>query len=553
MPSTESVHAFTPEWARHAIWYQVFPERFRNGELSNDPQPCRPWISDWFTPSAWEEQESNDFYRYVFSRRYGGDIQGVLHKLPYLKELGVNAIYLNPIFQSPSLHKYDTSNFLHVDESFGVPGDYESIIATEDLNDPSTWKWTASDRVFLDFLKAAHDQGFKVIIDGAFNHVGLQHPAFRDLLANGRHSTCADWFDVTSWDPLDWNGWAGHKDLPVFRKSPQGIASPTAVQHLMNVTRRWMDPDGDGDPSDGIDGWRLDVPSEIAMPFWVEWRQLVRSINPQAYITGEIWHRADAWLDGRTFDAVMNYEFARAATDWITARKHKNTASQMEARLATLRAAYPAEVTAVLQNLLDSHDTARFASIALNPDREYERGHRAQDHPGYNHAKPGPAEFARLRLAALLQMTYVGAPMIYYGDEAGMWGADDPTNRKPMLWKELQPYDKPAENFVMEEHLAYYRSIIAMRNRLKALRSDNFETVQVNDAADTWVFHRWQGDQHVLVMLNASEYPRDALITLRAGWPSEWKIEHGDLRGMQLMHGAVSMRAPAFGGVVISA
>jgi cyclomaltodextrinase len=541
----------TPEWARHAIWYQIFPERFCNGDPSNDPQPCRPWTSEWFTPSDWERPHADAFYSYVFQRRYGGDLAGIRKKLPYLKELGVNALYLNPVFQAESLHKYEATNYLHVDEHYGVPGDYDAVAATEDLDDPSTWKWTQSDKLFLELIREAHALGLKVIIDGVFNHVGVKHPAFQDVQKRGRESKYADWFDITSWDPLDWNGWAGHKDLPVFRKAEHGLASEGAKAHIFNVTRRWMDPDGDGDPSDGVDGWRLDVPNEIALPFWVDWRQHVRSINPQAYITGEIWQRADQWLDGRTFDAVMNYPFARAAVDWICNRAHKISASQVDARLRELRGAYPSDITAVLQNLLDSHDTARIASMALNPDREYERGHRAQEHPGYNHGKPGPREYARARLCALLQMTYVGAPMIYYGDEVGMWGADDPSNRKPMLWKELEPYENPLENCVMDEQLVWYKQIIALRNRLPALRSDNFETVLVHDAADVWAFRRWTDDSQVLVVLNASEYVRDALLPVRDGWPAKWNIALGDPGALQMLPQDLAVRVPALSGCVL--
>lgn len=545
-------HAFTPAWARHAIWYQIFPDRFCNGDPANDPPHTRSWTSEWFTPAEWERPHADAFYSYVFKRFYGGDLQGILNKLPYLKELGVNALYLNPVFQSISLHKYDATNYLHVDEHLGTPGEYESVVATEDLNDPKTWKWTASDRKLLELIRAAHSNGLRIILDGVFNHVGTLHPAFQDVRRNGHRSSYADWFDVTSWEPLEWHGWAGHKDLPVFRKSDQGLASPAVIAHIFNVTRRWMDPDGDGDPSDGIDGWRLDVPNEIALPFWVEWRKHVRSINPEAYIVGEIWKQADGWLDGRSFDAVMNYPFAQAAVDWICNRAHKCTVSQIDSRLRELRRAYPAEVTAVMQNLLDSHDTARMSSMALNPDREYERGHRAQEHPGYNHAKPGRMEFARQRLAALLQMTYVGAPMIYYGDEAGLWGADDPSNRKPMLWKDLEPYENPEENHVLEKHLRDYKALIALRNQHPALRSDNFETLLVHDAADLWAFRRWDSHETMIVILNASEYVRDAKIGLPPELEGPWTVVWGgDANAVHIRRGQLDVRVPALGGVVL--
>ena len=542
-----------PAWARHAIWYQIMPDRFCNGDRANDPPQTRAWTSEWFTPADWERAHADDFYSYVFRRMYGGDLQGIRAKLPYLRDLGVNAIYLNPLFQAHTHHKYDATNYLHVDEHFGSVGDYEKVAATEDLRDPSTWKWTASDRIFLDFLHAAHEMGFKVIIDGVFNHVGVHHPAFSDVRLNGHRSPFADWFDVVQWDPLDWNGWAGFKDLPVFRKSPDGIASAGAKKHIFDVTRRWMDPDGDGDPSDGIDGWRLDVPNEIAPPFWEDWRRLVRSINPNAYIVGEIWQRAESWLDGRHFDAVMNYEFARAAVDWACNRARKITASQLDLRLRELRAAYPPTFTASLQNLLCSHDTARFASMALNPDRDYERGHRAQDFPGYDHSKPGPREFARARLAALLQMTYVGAPMVYYGEEVGMWGADDPSNRKPMLWAELQPYENSHDNAVMSEQREHYRAIIRLRSEHPALRSDNIETLLTHDPADLWAFRRWDDEEQLIVVLNGSEYSRDAELPRRADLARGWKVVLGDTGAIHVRQTKLDVRVPALSGVVLIA
>lgn len=543
----------TPEWARHAIWYQIMIDRFRDGDPANNPPHARKWTSDWFEPTELEASLAPEFYQYVFGRFYGGDLTGLSQSLDYLIDLGVNAIYLNPVFQASTHHKYNATNFLHVDEYFGRRRDYDEIVATEDLLDPSTWKWTEADLQFRAFLQEAHARGLHVIIDGVFNHVGLAHPALKDVIKHGQASRFADWFDMVSWDPVDWHGWAGHRDLPALRKDANGIASATAKQHIFDVTRRWMDPDNDGDPSDGVDGWRLDVPSEIAMPFWAEWADHVKAINPQAYTTGEIWHRADAWLDGRHFDAVMNYEFARPVVDWLCNQKHRCSTMHLVERLATVRGAYHPAHHAVVQNLVDSHDTARFASMAINPDRDYERGHRAQEHPNYNHGKPGAAAYARLRLAALLQMTYVGAPMIYYGDEVGMWGADDPSNRKPMLWRDLEPYEKPNENFVMTEHLSAYKEMIALRSRHPALRSDHFETLLVKDASDVWAFHRWDETDQLIVVLNGSEYVRDAELPMREDLRRDWRVVFGPRDALNVSDEEIEVRVAALGGVVIAA
>lgn len=547
----------TPEWAKHAIWYQIMADRFRSGETANDPDPVRPWTSEWFTPSPWEGRDGQTFFKfYVFRRLYGGDLQGVKEKLPYLKELGVNAIYFNPIFQAPSHHKYDAVNYLHVDEHLGVKGDYEEVAAREDLLDPSTWEWTRSDKVFLDFLREAKALGFKVILDGVFNHVGTQHPAFQDVLKHGKDSRFADWFDVTSWEPFEYNGWAGHSSLPVFKKAPHGFASEAVKQHIFNVTRRWMDPNGDGDPSDGIDGWRLDVPNEVPMPFWAEWRALVKSINPDAYIVGEIWDRADAWLDGRHFDAVMNYEFVKPSIQWIFDKQRKITPTELDQRLAELRLAYPAAATYVMQNLLASHDTDRVASMALNPDRPYDHLNRVQDsNPDYDDSKPGPVEYQRVRLLTLLQMTYVGAPMIYYGDEAGMWGADDPTCRKPMLWQDLEPYEKPDENFVMKDHLEFFRKAIALRNAHPALRVGAFESLLTDDERDVWAFHRFDEREDLIVVLNASDKPQRISIPLPPERRSaKWKVAFGEAESLAGVDGAAAdVKIPPIAGIVLHA
>ncbi|MBC22768.1 MAG: hypothetical protein CMJ32_02470 [Phycisphaerae bacterium] len=505
LPEHESLEG-VPAWARDAIWYQVMVDRFCNGERSNDPTPMRPWTSEWYTPSDFEGNDGQTFYEYfVFDRLYGGDLQGLTSKLDYLSELGVNALYLNPVFQSPSHHKYNATSYIHVDEHYGIPGDYESIASGEDLLDPTTWKWTESDMMFRRFLKEAKARGFRVIIDAVFNHVGVDHPAFKDVLEHGKDSRYADWFSIISWDPIEWQGWGGFKSLPVFRKSDDGIASQEVVDHIAAVTRRWMDPDGDGDPSDGIDGWRLDVPNEIARPFWVQWRSLVKSINPDAYITGEIWTRADEWLDGTSFDAVMNYQFCEVLYEYIGNRDKQISPTEADKRLWELREAYPAEISYVLQNLVDSHDTDRMVSKLFNPDRPFDGPqNREQDDPSYDGSKPDDYSYRKARLIALVQMTYVGAPMIYYGDEVGMWGSDDPNNRKPMLWPELQPYDEPGQNHIDQEHLEYYKRIIALRNDHAALRQGDFRTVLVHDDLRTWIFLRQDQSERVLVAINAS-------------------------------------------------
>ena len=474
----------TPDWAKEAIWYQIFPERFRNGDPTNDPELTRRWTSDWNEPAAFEGEDGQTFWEfYVYQRMYGGDLKGIADRLDHLQELGVDAIYLNPIFQAEGPHKYNATDFRHVDTAFGAGEDHAAATANEDLADLSTWTWTPSDRLFLDFLAECKARGFRVILDAVFNHVGVMNPAFQDVQENREGSRYADWFQVRSWEPFEYVGWAGFGDLPVFAKEGDGLASEAVKEHLFAVTRRWMDPDGDGDPADGIDGWRLDVPMELPAGFWEEWRALVKSINPDAFISGEIWHRADRWLDGRTFDAVMNYRFAEPVVAWVGNIERKISVTELDRQLLELRLAYPAEVSFALMNLVDSHDTDRIASMLLNPDRPFDRSNQIQRADDYDPVGLTPST-SRQRLIALLQMTYVGAPMIYYGDEVGMWGADDPTNRQPMIWRDLEPYDRPEEVFFDEGHFAVYRELVALRRAHAALRMGSFRTVITDEAQD---------------------------------------------------------------------
>jgi glycosidase len=242
---------------------------------------------------------------------------------------------------------------------------------------------------------------------------------------------------------------------------------------------------------------------ELPAGFWEEWRALVKSINPDAFISGEIWHRADEWLGGKHFDAVMNYRFADPVVAWVGNLERKLSVSALDARLAELRLAYPDEATYALMNLVGSHDTDRIASMLLNRDRPYDRSNQVQRRDDYDSGRPHDVHFQRQRLVALTQMTYVGAPMIYYGDEVGMWGADDPTNRKPMLWRDLEPYANPEQNFIMEDHLAFYREAVGLRRAHAALRVGAFRTLVADDEQDLWVFERRHGDEVMLVALNA--------------------------------------------------
>ncbi len=496
----------TPAWAQNVVWYQIFPERFRNGATENDPVHTLPWRWDWYKMAALERpRESVPFSNDWYGRRFGGDFQGVMSQLPYFRELGVTALYFCPVFEAGSNHGYDTIDYRHISQYFGFKGDNEEIIAHETL-DPKTWKWTPSDKLFLQFIKAAHAQGLKVILDGVFNHMGRNSFALRDVLANGKQSPYADWFDVTDWGPpVRYHSWDRGGAMPVFRKDSQkGYASDSAKQYIFNITRRWMDPNGNGDPSDGVDGWRLDVAQDVPAPFWIDWRKHVKGINSNAYITGEIWGIATKYLQGDEWDAVMNYQFAMRAIHYFIDQKRKVPASEFDRQLKELLAAYPRQVDYVMQNLYDSHDTDRLANMIVNPDRDYNQGDHIQDGAHYDGAKPGASAYRVMKLMATFQMTFLGAPMIWYGDEAGMFGAGDPIDRKPMIWRDLEPYDNP-QDAVMTDVFEHYRRVIAIRNTYPALRTGDFQTLLTDDKNDLYGFTRSDKGSVVAVIVNNND------------------------------------------------
>jgi cyclomaltodextrinase len=506
----------TPQWAQQAVWYQIFPERFRNGSTSNDPVNVAPWRALWTPPSVISTNGAPGVTNTNVARggrggrggggnrRYGGDIQGIAAELPYLRSLGVTCLYLNPIFKSPSVHKYDTSDYRHVDDSFGVTGDTPPL--TDETEDPATWKWTKSDKLFLDFVAEAHRQGFKVVIDGVFNHSGTQFFPFVDLRQNGRNSKYADWFTITSWDPLTWTSFGGSRNgnMPELKKDPVTGLTQGPRDFFLNITKRWLAPDGN--PARGVDGFRLDYAQNVPRVFWVTYRNVVKSIKPDAYITGEIWTPASSYLSGDAWDATMQYPFANALQAFFVNRPNSaSSASTFARQLQQLTMLYPFQVSLDQMNLVDSHDTERWASRFVNANRPSAGGEggRGRGRGNYNSSKPNDVEWARMKQSIVVQMTYVGSPMVYYGDEAGMWGGTDPDDRQPMIWKELQPYDDPEVQFKPDLFDSYVR-LIALHRRLAPLHSGFAHTLLADDARNILIYSRDLGDEHVYVLINRS-------------------------------------------------
>ena len=534
----------TPDWAKGAVWYQLFVERYRNANPDNDPARAGvypiAWTADFDAVSAEEfahnaaaavaghysldlNQPGGMKYNVIWHRRYGGDLQGVVEKLDELADLGVTALYFCPVFESGSLHKYDATDFRHIDQSFGDPAAPPQEYTPDPVEtmDPATWKWSPADRYFLDVvLPEAHKRGMRVIIDGVWNHVGLDFWAFKDIREHGSASPYADWFDVRFNDRgqlIGWRAWDrenGH--LPRFRRDADANLVEPVKKHVFDVTRRWMDPNANGDPSDGVDGWRLDVAPEIDVVFWREWRALVKSINPDAVTIGEIWFDAGPkYFGGEAFDGQMNYPFAFEAVRWLGSPAEVG-ANELHRTMKIVFAHAP-QNDLVQFNLLDSHDTERVASMMANPGRGYDQGARLHDNPapGYDPVADDHA-LRRVVLGAALMATWPGAPMIYYGDEYGMNGADDPDNRRPVPWPDAGTPENPDERFDPALR-SEVRSWLRLRSGPLAdvLR---FGSVHAADSGrpDVLAFERRLNDQVVLVVINGGSAPYDATPLLGA-------------------------------------
>lgn len=557
----------TPDWAKGAVWYQIFVERFRNGNTANDPRPPEfyqpAWMSHWdtVTPDELEiararvaqepiarslppRRRGGQLLNVHSFRRYGGDLEGVADKLDEIRDLGVTAIYLNPIFDAHSHHKYDASDHRHIDPSFAGPGrtPEEAAAVAKQTADPSTWSHTAADRYFRDtFVPAVRDRGLRLILDGVWNHVGVRHWAFQDLIHRGADSPYQDWFiarfatekDFPNWrdEPLDvapgrligWKSWGDRNGgLPEFaRDARTGRLQPDVERHVFDVTRRW---------SMLIDGWRLDVVPDMPMPFWRAWADHVRTINPDAALFCEVWFDAREYFsaDGesqrsKVFDAQMNYPFAFPALRWL-AGEAEMPSHRLIAQLQRVFSHSPAH-DLVQMNLFGSHDTERFASMLANPGRDYDQFASPASNPNYNDRRPSREVYDRVVLGVALQALHAGSPMIYAGDEYGMFGADDPHCRKPVPWPDLGPTEDPAD--AHEPGLRErFRARLSLRSDSRlgpVLRYGSCDYVET-DFPDLLVFTRRLNGQVVVAALNRS--PSRTL-----------SVDGGVIAGLAALHG----------------
>jgi len=349
-----------PEWAKNAVVYQIFPARFATSkEVSKEK---------WYTIPMTARMD------------LGGDLRGIIQKMDYIKELGVDAIYMTPLFKSHSQHKYDTLDYYEIDESFGTKEDFAELVQT------------------------AHEKGLRIILDGVFNHTSPEFFAFADVCEKGETSAYKDWYYIKEFPvkavygpTTDYQTFAYHGGMPKLN-----LKNPETADYFIKVGQYWM-------REFGVDGWRLDVADEIYHDFWKKFRRAIREVNPEALLIGEIWHYAPDFLEGDEWDTVMNYEFFASIKKLIA--EESITVSEFMENLDFLRGNLNHRVSPVLWNLIDSHDTARFLNIC---DERKEK----------------------LKMGAALQLLMPGMPMIYYGDEYGMTGAHDPDCRRGMVWDE---------------------------------------------------------------------------------------------------------------------
>jgi len=566
-----TVIAEPPEWAKNATWYQIFVERFHNGDSSNDPRmkdiqgsypgfipkdwETSKWTSDWYQPDAYFESmhSGHDFLgnpvtsfdQKTALRRYGGDLQGVLDKLDYIEQLGVTAIYFNPLNDAPSLHKYDARHWRHIDRTFGPNPDADiAIMASENPVDPSTWQLTHADQLFLNVIEEAHKRNIRVILDYSFNHTGHTFWAWQDVRQKQQESIYSDWYWIKSFDDpatseneFDYQGWFNVYDLPEIRETEYidhsdsivpaegNILNPAAKQHIFNVTQRWLDPNGDGDPSDGVDGFRLDVAAEVPFGFWREYRTFVKSINPDAYLVGEVWWEKwpDQLLDpapflqGDVFDSVMNYRWYRSARSLFSRAARRISVSEFVTQLKQQDSTVETPYRYAMMNMSASHDTPRLLTSFANSGK-YKVNTKAAQDPNYVIGNPDRATHEDTLLFLIHQFTYVGAPQIWAGDEMGMWGSDDPHTRKPLIWPEFKFDDERhhptnlarASDKVVFNHQRHsvYQTLANIRNAAPALRQGSLAWIFADDEHDLLGYVRELGEQKIAIIFNLSEQDR---------------------------------------------
>lgn len=457
-----------PSWVFDSIFYQIFPDRFANGDPANDPPNVQPWGT---LPDHMHFQ--------------GGDLAGVLHKLDYLRDLGVNAIYLNPIFLSPSTHRYNTVDYYTIDPKLGRMDDFKSL------------------------LNAAHKKGMHVILDGVFNHCGRGFFAFNDILENDGDSPYLDWFHIqrfplnayTGGKSTNYTAWWGFKSLPKFN-----TATPAVRKYILDIARYWIEQ--------GIDGWRLDVPNEIDDDsFWAEFRQVVRSANPNAYLVGEIWEVDTRWVGPDHFDGLMNYPLRKAILGLIN---NGRDGWGFIDDIKNILRAYPYENMLAMYSLLGSHDVERVRTLL-------------------------GGSIEKTRMAQTLLFGLPGVPSIYYGDEIGMEGGRDPDCRRAFIW------DERKWSHTLTSHI---KLLAQIRMAYPALRRGDIiwpDPGQV-EGGTAWI-RSLDGSQKLLITANPSSKETTLVLNGLRDLPADGTLSNllDDEHDLYIASHKVSAPLPAWG------
>ncbi|WP_310604612.1 glycoside hydrolase family 13 protein [Anaerosporobacter sp.] len=406
-----------PSWYSDAIFYQIFVERFANGNPDISPKEIVPWEADP-TPKSF----------------YGGDLEGIRKHLSYVQELGINAIYLTPIFESISNHKYDTIDYMEIDKHFGDKETFHKLV------------------------DEAHEKGIRIILDAVFNHCSEQFAPFQDVLKHGEHSKYKDWFRIKEFpvnqEEPNYEMFASVSYMPRFN-----TANKKVQEYLFDVVRYWT-------TEFHIDGWRLDVADEPDHCFWREFRKVVKELDDDLVIIGEVWHDSMPWLLGDQFDTVMNYPIMHQAINYFA--KGTITANAFSEMLTMQLMKYPDLINEMMFNLLDSHDTERFLFMCKENKQN-------------------------LMNAAAFQFGYLGSPCVYYGTEIGLTGGYDPGCRKGFNWN-TDEWDLDLHN--------WYKKLIDIRKNEKALR---YGVVAFESTDDLFVMKRSYEGSDIYVVINQTK------------------------------------------------
>ncbi len=520
----------TPAWAKGAVMYQIFVDRFCNGDPSNDVEDgeyvyigepvCK--VKDW-----------NEFPAAMDIRRFhGGDLQGVLDKLDYLEELGVEVIYFNPLFVSPSNHKYDIQDYDYIDPHYGViiedggevlpEGEKDNTRATKyQKRTGDIRNLEASNRLFAKLVEEMHTRGMRVILDGVFNHCGSfnkwmdreriyePQPEYEKGAYVSAQSPYRDFFHFFDEREEAWpynknyDGWWGHDTLPKLSYED----SPTLEEYILNIGKKWVSPPYNAD------GWRLDVAADLGCSneynhmFWERFRKAVKSANPQALILAEHYGDPGEWLQGDEWDSVMNYDAFMEPLTWFLTGMEKHSDERRtdlwgnaDNFVNTMNHFMASMLTPSLQvamNELSNHDHSRFLTRTNHiVGRVAQLGSKAAEE-GIN--------LAVMREAVAVQMTWVGAPTVYYGDEAGVCGFTDPDSRRTYPWGQ--------EN---RELVAFHKEMIRIHKREKPLRTGSMK--MLSWSSNVLAYARFQEGEQIIVVLNNSKELKEVTIPV---WQAE--------------------------------